>query len=216
MENRLIASAWRGHERFADWLVRELKPVTIVELGVDYGYSSFVFSRPGIGTVFGIDSFEGDPEAGHRNTLDLVLRRRDALGIKNLELIKGHFSEVAKTWTRPIDILHIDGRHVYEDVKEDFETWSAFVRPGGVILLHDTCVTREPYGVHRFFREIEWPKTNFTHSEGLGVVSSDARLIERIKRVHRIWLVSRRPWRLAQRVGCKLKKMILGYRPPDF
>lgn len=212
----LIVSAWRGHEGFADWLVKELKPETVVELGVDYGFSSFVFARAGAGMVYGVDSFEGDPEAGTRDTYDSVVERQKELGIKNLILIRGYFSEVAKTWDKPIDILHIDGRHRYEDVKEDFEMWSRFVRPGGVILLHDTAVLREPYGVHRFFQEITMPKTTFTHSNGLGVVSSDPNLIARIKREHKIWLVARKPWHFAQRVGRKLRKMVLGYRPPEF
>jgi predicted O-methyltransferase YrrM len=121
MDRPLIVTAWRGHEIFATWLVKEIQPKVIVELGVDKGYSSFTFALPGIGTVYGVDSFEGDPEAGLRNTYPEVIAKRDELGIKNLELVKGYFSDVAKTWTEPIDILHIDGRHRYEDVKEDFE-----------------------------------------------------------------------------------------------
>lgn len=212
----LIISAWRGHESFATWLTKQLKAQTVVELGVDYGFSSFIFARAGAGMVYGIDSFEGDPEAGHRDTYDDVIRKRDELGIKNLELIRGYFSDVAATWDKPIDILHIDGRHRYEDVKEDYEIWSKFVRPGGVILLHDTAVLREPYGVHRFFGEITQPKTNFTHANGLGIVSTDRALIDKINRVHKIWLVSLTPWHTIQRIGRKLKKMAGGYRPPEF
>lgn len=208
----LIATAWRGHRSFAEWLVRELKPETIVELGVDLGFSSFVFARQGIGTVYGIDSFEGDPQVGFRNTYDQVVAKQKELGFTNLNLIKGYFSDVAKSWELPIDILHIDGRHRYEDVKEDFETWSPFVEPTGVILLHDTCVMREPYGVHRYFHELTLPKTNFTHSEGLGIVSQDAELIARINRMHHMWLVNRPSWHFAQRVARKIKKTFVG--PP--
>lgn len=212
----LIVSAWRGHERFAEWLVKELNPEIVVELGVDYGFSTFIFARAGAGRVYGIDSFEGDPEAGHRDTYDAVVCRQKELGIENIELIRGYFADVAKTWDKPIDILHIDGRHRYEDVKEDYELWSKFVRPGGVILLHDTAVLREPYGVHRFFQEITLPKTTFTHANGLGIVSTDAALIEKVKRVHKIWLVAWRPWHLAQRIGRKIKKIAGGYHPPEF
>lgn len=216
MAGDLIQSAWRGHQKFAEWLVRELKPETIVELGVDYGFSSFVFARAGEADVYGIDSFEGDPEAGRRNTRPLVEARMKELGITNLHLIEGYFSDVAATWDKPIDILHIDGRHRYEDVREDFELWSKFVKPGGVILLHDTCVTREPYGVHRFFQEIDLPKTTFTHSEGLGIVSTDQALIDRIRREHHMWLVTQGWWHLAQRVGRKVKKIVAGPPRPDF
>ena len=79
-----------------------------------------------------------------------------------------------------IDILHIDGDHAYESVKKDFETWSKFVKDDGVILMHDTCV--EYFGVKDFFAEINLPKTNFPQSSGLGVVSKNAELVEKVKR----------------------------------
>lgn len=53
-----IKSAWKGHELFAVWLVKKLKPLVIVDLGIDYGFSTFVFVIPGIGKVYGIDHFK--------------------------------------------------------------------------------------------------------------------------------------------------------------
>jgi predicted O-methyltransferase YrrM len=38
---------------------------------------------------------------------------------------------------REVDFLFIDGDHTYEGVKQDFETYSAFVKSGGMIVLHD-------------------------------------------------------------------------------
>ena len=213
MDQPLIVTAWRGHEVFASWLVREMKPKVIVELGVDKGFSSFVFATPGIGTVYGVDSFEGDPEAGMRNTYPEVIAKRDELGIKNLELIKGYFSEVAKTWTQPIDILHIDGRHRYEDVKEDFETWSKFVRPGGIILLHDTVVEKQNYDVKRYFAEIDTPKTNFVRSNGLGVVSSDPVIIAKINRTFGIPFVNSSAGMLCSRSLRKVRRL---FKPAKF
>ena len=63
-----IVSAWAGHEEFAGKLVRFLRPDVVVELGVDYGYSAFAFALPNIGTVYGIDWFQGDDCAGHPAT----------------------------------------------------------------------------------------------------------------------------------------------------
>jgi len=40
-----------------------------------------------------------------------------------------------------IEVLFIDGDHSYEGAKADFERWSAFVRPGGHLLLHDAVDT---------------------------------------------------------------------------
>lgn len=216
MPDDLIVTAWRGHEDFATWLVKEMKPKVVVDLGVDFGFSSFTFALAGAEMVYGVDSFEGDPEAGVRDTYGEVVRRQKELDVRNLTLIKGYFSEVAKTWDKPIDILHIDGRHRYEDVKEDYELWRPIVRKGGVILLHDTVVTREPYGVHRFFGEINEPKTNFTHSNGLGIVCDDPGMIDKINRVHRIWLVKHKQWQLLMRVGRKIRKHTVGVPKPKF
>lgn len=36
-----------------------------------------------------------------------------------------------------IDLLHIDGSHLYEDVKIDFELFYPKVKKGGIILMHD-------------------------------------------------------------------------------
>ncbi len=36
-----------------------------------------------------------------------------------------------------LEVLFIDGDHSYEGARADFDRWSAFVRPGGHVLLHD-------------------------------------------------------------------------------
>jgi hypothetical protein len=103
---------------------------------------------------------------------------------ENVTFIKGDFNEIAETWNKKINILHIDGSHKYEDVKNDFETWSKFLSDDGVILLHDTCVESafgNEYGVKRFFDEIDLPKCTFTHTYGLGVVSKNQQLIKLIQ-----------------------------------
>ncbi len=175
---------WTGHRQFAEWLVNYKKPEVIVDLGVDHGFSTFCFAMPRIGKVYGIDSFEGDVHSGQRDahTYNYVMQKREKLFMQdNIEFIQGYFDDVAKTWTKPIDILHIDGLHTYEAVKNDYETWSKFVKDDGVILFHDTCVEERNFGVKQFFEEIELPKFNFTQSYGLGVVSKNKYLIELIK-----------------------------------
>jgi predicted O-methyltransferase YrrM len=171
---------WRDHRNFADWLIRRKQPETVVDLGVDYGYSTFCFALPEIGHIYGIDSFEGDEHAGIRDTYDYVLEKQKELELNNITFIKGFFDDVVKTWDKPIDVLHIDGLHTYEAVKNDFEKWSHFLKEDGIILMHDTMV--EGFGVKDFFKEIQLPKTNFKHCNGLGVVSKDINLINEINK----------------------------------
>lgn len=64
MKNKLkileqIPTGWTDHITFAQWIVKRKNPAVIVDLGVDFGYSTFCFALPQIGKVYGIDSFEG-------------------------------------------------------------------------------------------------------------------------------------------------------------
>lgn len=182
------ATAWYGHRRFAEKLVTFLNPKVIVDLGVDWGYSTFSFAIPRIGHTYGIDNFTGDDFVGTdelRKKYNFVTMKREKLHLQdNLTIIEGDFNKVAETWDKEIDILHIDGSHKYEDIKRDFENWGKFVNDNGVILLHDTCIESlngNEYGVKKFFDELNMPKFTFTHCFGLGVVSKNQNLIDYIK-----------------------------------
>lgn len=182
-----IPTCWKGHRRFAEWLVNEIKPEVIVDLGVDYGFSSFCFGMQRVGHVYGIDSFEGDDFTGKTHgSYEFVMEKRKRLLMEeNITFIKGYFNDVADSWNKTIDILHIDGSHHYEDIKNDYETWSKFLSEDGVILLHDTCVEEingNRYGVKRFFEEINLPKVNFINDFGLGVISKNSKIIDKVKK----------------------------------
>ena len=179
-----IKSAWTGHRKFAEWLVKEMKPKCIVELGVDYGYSTFVFAnalKGSNGTINGIDWFKGDAHASYRNTYKLIIDNIDKNNVKNINIIKGDFNEESKKWNKDIDILHIDGFHTYDAVKNDYNNWNRFVK-NGVILFHDVSIRRKGFGVYKFFREVDdGHKLYFTHSAGLGIITKDINLFNKIK-----------------------------------
>ena len=60
---------------------------------------------------------------------------------------------------RKLDLLLIDGDHTFEGVKSDFELYSGFIRPGGVIAFHDIQPGFEDAGVavSRFWKEYPLP-----------------------------------------------------------
>jgi hypothetical protein len=181
-ELNALPSAWTGHRSFADWLVRELKPTTTVDLGVDYGFSLFALAIPQIGHVYGIDSFEawGDDTSGggyHPDNYDMVMRFKTQHCLDNITVIRGYFSDVAKTWNLPIDLLHIDGLHTYNAVKEDWDNWTRFLTGHGVVIMHDVASFD---GVKQFYNEIPWPKVYFGHSAGLGVATKNLDLLAKI------------------------------------
>ena len=181
-----IPSAWgdgnvQGHVLFVDWLIEEMQPKVTVDLGIDYGYSLIAFAHNNPGKVYGIDGFEGDVWTGERNTYDQVSGYVTNLQLNNVTLIKGFFDDVVKTWDTKIDILHIDGFHSYEAVKNDFEKWSGFVNSTGVILFHDTDSHDSRFGVKQFFSEIDMPKHELFGFQGLGIVSNNKKLMKKIK-----------------------------------
>ena len=177
---REIPTAWTDHINFAQWIVNRVDSKVVVDLGVDYAYSTFCFSLPQKGHIYGIDSFGGDEHTGIRNTYEYIIEKKNILKADNITFIKGYFDDIAKTWNKEIDILHIDGFHTYEAVKNDYENWSKFVKDDGVILFHDTLVEDRDFGIKKFFEEIDLPKVNFTCSHGLGVVSKNINLIKEI------------------------------------
>ena len=183
-----LPSAWKGHRSFSEWLVTYLRPQTVVELGVDYGYSSFCFAtalqKNRRGKIYSIDNFQGDKHTSFRNTKQIVVNHMNSHQLNHMEIIEKDFDTVAKTWNMPIDILHIDGLHTYEAIKNDYLTWSRFVKNSGVILLHDVCVYHSDFGVHKFFGEINENKLYFEHSSGLGIISKNKELMDIIKETY--------------------------------
>lgn len=183
LPTKLPVTAWAGHIPFLFVLFRALRPATYVELGVHHG-ASLIAAATAARTYcldtrcVGVDSWEGDDHAG-RYTGDAIYRDLDAYvrGVfSNVTLMRCLFLEARKAF-RPgsIDILHIDGLHTYDAVKEDFTTWFDLVSPRGVILFHDIAVFENGFGVHRLWSELKthFRCMEFHHSHGLGVLFLD-------------------------------------------
>jgi len=189
MKNRYIQkllrydSAWVGHGLLAMRLVETFNPEVVVDLGVDYGFSTFCFGYPKIGIVYGIDWFLGDDHAGHRDTLNLVNSLHQDLmgefGVSNIKFIKSNFEKAAKNWNKKIDILHIDGFHSYEAVKSDFDNWIGFCNDDAIILFHDVESFPDTVGV--FFSECDGYKLIHTGSAGLGILTKSEKKYNKIK-----------------------------------
>jgi predicted O-methyltransferase YrrM len=174
-----IPSAWKGHRGFARWLTQHMQPQVTVDLGVDYGYSTFALAEHNPGHVYGLDTFAGDAHAGFRDTYSQAHSYRQQLGLNNITFIPGLFADTARSWHQPIDILHIDGLHTREAVTEDYETWSPHVRSTGVILFHDTQAFAQ---VGEVVRHIPGYVGEFHHSAGLGIVCTHDVLVKEIQK----------------------------------
>lgn len=177
----IVTSAWLGHAPFAFWLMDVLRPRSVVELGTHYGFSCFVFAeaarRLGLEiTVNALDSWVGDDQAGFygEDVFESVRSIAERDYPSAVHLMRGWFSDSRPSvGDETVDLLHIDGRHGYEDVREDFTQWRSTVRDGGVVLFHDIAERDQGFGVWRLWEELsaENPSFGFTHSHGLGVLA---------------------------------------------
>jgi GT2 family glycosyltransferase len=178
----LCASAWIEHAPFAFWLVDALRPRRFVELGAHHGYSYFAFcqavQRLGSGTAaYAIDTWAGDEHAGfYDDSVFNAVRDHNRARYPSFSTLLRSTFEAASPYfeDRSVDLLHVDGRHFYEDVKQDFRQWAPKLAPDAVVLFHDTNVRERGFGVWRFFGELsaEHPAFNFHHGNGLGVVAA--------------------------------------------
>lgn len=176
------SNTWEGHVKFAKWLAAQWDYPEIIDLGVDYGLSTFSFALGNrCANVTGIDCFEGDPHSGFRDTQQVVEDFKTKHGLSNVNFIKGYFDDVVQSSSYcSADIIHIDGLHTYEAVKHDFNTWLPILKHEGVILMHDTRAYKPGFGVGKLFYEIDMPKLNFSDSYGLGVVCRNPEMIDKI------------------------------------
>ncbi len=176
----VLPTSWIGHIPFASWIVSTARPDTVVELGVHTGNSFFTFAeaaaRSDLPTkLYGVDTWAGDEHAG-AYAEDVFV---DISGVArsrfpdSVVLVRKLFADAVDDFgDGSIDLLHIDGLHTYEAVREDFETWKPKLSRRAIVLFHDIVVTREGFGVDRFWAEIttRYPHVAFTHSNGLGML----------------------------------------------
>ena len=182
---------WGGHRRFAYDLVRWMRPARIGELGVHWGTSFFTFAqaikdgRMKDAELIGVDTFEGEDHAGHYGpeVYDTVRRIvREHFAKQSITLHRMYFRDaLAHVEDGTLDLLHIDGLHTFEAVKDDFETWLPKLAPEGVMLFHDVAPDTG-YGSTDFWNQLVGlhPGFAFEHSWGLGVLfpRGDARLAQ--------------------------------------
>lgn len=173
-------SPWGGHRKFAYDLVTAVRPASIVELGAFVGASLFAFAQAikdaGLKTsVAAVDTWLGDEHAGYYG--DGVYQfvnnvSEQIFPDQKIRLLRKTFLEARQNVPdESVTILHIDGLHTYEAVKEDFETWLCKVAPHGIVLFHDVA-TEKDYGSVTYWRELStrYPSLSFNHSHGLGVL----------------------------------------------
>lgn len=181
-ERNSAALDWWGHVPFAATIVQAIKPRKIVELGVYLGDSLAALSQAvdylnldteiiGIDTWTHMNDLGQQDEENTRLTIEFFAKR-----FPKTKLDRRDFNEaVLDTPDASIDLLHIDGDHTREAVRNDYTKWLPKLRENGIVLLHDIAIGDHAWaGVDIFWREELrpfHPYFEFYHSWGLGVVA---------------------------------------------
>jgi hypothetical protein len=135
-------------------LSHELRPLEFLEIGVYRGQVlslvSLLQRRLGLqGRVTGISPFlpAGDSVSQYRKDIDYLedtLANFEHFGLPRPELLKAFSTDAEardRVWSRPWDLIYIDGNHDDEVVRADWELCAGQVRPGGMIVLDDSGLT---------------------------------------------------------------------------
>jgi predicted O-methyltransferase YrrM len=79
-----------------------------------------------------------DPAVGRMDTLPLFRRTVHDAGLEGTVVaVVGDSPTVASAWATPLAFLFIDGGHGDEPARRDYEQWTPFVLPGGILCIHD-------------------------------------------------------------------------------
>ena len=125
-------------------LARDVETGPVAEIGRFKGGSTVVFASalPG-----GVELWSYDFHVALRSdmpgeALDAELRAAlERFGLDGKVHLLVADSRTADPPPGELELLFIDGDHSYDGAKADFDRWSAFVRPGGHVLLHDAVDT---------------------------------------------------------------------------
>lgn len=135
---------------------------TIVEIGSFMGKSTVCFGLGAVkyAKIYALDTFSGNEkdfklgvQFKSKSFFDKFETNLLKFGVrKKVTPVVGYSQEIGKTWNKKIDLLFIDGSHLYEDVKKDFELFYKWLKPGGIVAFHD--VTPGFPGVYRVWKNI--------------------------------------------------------------
>jgi hypothetical protein len=183
---------WIDNIPFAFVLMELHRPDVLCELGTYTGISYCAFCQAiellHLPTrCYAVDHWKGDEHQGFYG--DEIFRdlskHHDARYSEFSRLMRMAFDEALDYFPKAsIDLLHIDGLHYYETVKQDFENWLPKMSQRGIVMIHDTNGREKDFGVWKFFHELrsQYPVFEFVHGYGLGIVGVGEELVD-----SRVW-----------------------------
>ena len=140
---------------------------TIIELGA--GQSSFALTAAASKTGGIVYSFDLTPESICR----LFPEGEGVLeGHPKFRFTAENDMFAVSKWSREVDFLLIDTSHTYEHTKFELEQWGNWVRPGGIIIMHDTSIhwidCRR--AMTEYLEKTGYPAVHFPNQNGFSII----------------------------------------------
>jgi hypothetical protein len=165
-----VDTAWSGLELIIEDILNrfDIKRNRCIEFGVEFGYSSVVFSNY-FREVIGVDTFEGDEHTIHKGDHFETTKARLA-AFQNIKLFKSDYKDWIRQDQSMYDFAHVDIVHNYA---ETFECGLWAAQHSDCTIFHDT----ESFpAVRKAVKDIA-AKTgkrvfNYPKSHGLGIIVS--------------------------------------------
>jgi predicted O-methyltransferase YrrM len=112
---------------------------TVAEIGVAEGVSAMALRQnmAADGALYLIDPFHLSRIPSLNFTKRAAHRAVEGCPRGKVFWIENFSFDAVRTWNTPIDLLLIDGDHSEKGVRQDWEDWSRFVIPGGIVIFHD-------------------------------------------------------------------------------
>ena len=158
--------------RFLYWLAGRVPAKgLVVEVGSYKGKSSahLAAGLKATARLACVDTWTNDamPYDSNSDVMPEFLQNTEVYREK-IAVFRGTSVEIAKDWTRPIDLLFVDGDHSYEGCSSDLKAWLGFVRPGGRIAFHDSSEE----GVSRAISELFPPSRRASELQAWSIFSA--------------------------------------------
>lgn len=148
----------------------------ILEIGPYKGYTTCALAYGCLGTdkhIWTIDTFRGNPSNTElqdgASYLGEFMRNIVSRGLEDyITPLVGWSEEFYLRWSRPLDLLFIDGGHSHEVVQGDLDSFFPYLKPGGYLFMHDVYPEKlTPVNVNPTWLGVKLQLTNCQHNLNL-------------------------------------------------
>lgn len=154
-------------------LVTGLKAKTVIELGVNTGESTIALLEAVYATAGKLISVDQQDLPQTRP----MLERYSLTGRWEFHMMND-IKFAAEVWPKGVqaDLIFVDTSHQYEQTKNEIAAFEPILRPGGIMVFHDTvsCYDGVQKPINEFLKTHKWSYENKTNCNGLGILRKPA------------------------------------------